>query len=71
MYSQYETTVINRRRLHDLLTWVNQKFILEYEVAQENRDVFYVIFHDLNIKQTVAIQKQIKGSSQPEHFDMH
>jgi hypothetical protein len=25
----------------------------------------------LNIKQTIAIQKQIKGSSQPEHFDMH
>ena len=57
MYSQYETTVINRRRLHDLLTWVNQKYYLEYEVVQENRDVFYVIFHDLNIKQTVAKNK--------------
>ncbi|MDP7537746.1 MAG: hypothetical protein QF470_08005 [Methylococcales bacterium] len=67
MYSQYGTTVINRRRLHDLLTWVNRKYYLEYEVVQENRDVF----HDLNIKQTVAIQKQIKGSSQPAHFDMH
>ncbi len=71
MYSQYETTVINRRRLHDLLTWVNQKYYLEYEVVQENRDVFYVIFHDLTIKQTVAIQQQIKGSSQSEYFDMH
>ncbi|HIL41051.1 MAG: hypothetical protein ABGX69_01130 [Methylococcales bacterium] len=71
MYSQYETTVINRRRLHDLLAWVNQKYYLEYEVVQENRDVFYVIFHDLSIKQTVSIQHQIKGSSQPEHFDLH
>ena len=70
MYSQYETTVINRRRLHDLLDWVNQTYYLEYEVVQENRDVFYVIFHDLSIKQTVAIHKQIKGYSQPEHFDM-
>jgi len=71
MYSQYETTVVNRRRLHDLLTWVNQKYYLEYEVVQENRDVFYVIFHDLNFKQTSAIQKQIKGSDQPEHFHLH
>ena len=26
MYSQYETTVINRRRLHELLAWVNRKY---------------------------------------------
>ena len=71
MYSQYETTVINRRRLHDLLTWVNRKYYLEYEVVQENRNVFYVIFHDLNNKQAFAIQQQVKGSSQPEHFDLH
>ena len=71
MYSQYETTVINRRRLHELLAWVNRKYHLDYEVVQENRDIFYVIFHDLNIKQTAAIQKQIKGSAQPEHFEIH
>ena len=42
MYSQYETTVINRRRLHELLAWVNRKYHLDYEVVQENRDIFYV-----------------------------
>ena len=70
MYTQYETTVMNRRRLHDLLTWVNRKYHVDYEVVQENRDVFYVIFHDLNIKQTLSIQKQIKGHPQPEYFEM-
>ena len=43
---------------------------MDYEVVQENRDVFYVIFHGLSIKQTIAIQKQIKGNSQPEYFEM-
>ncbi len=71
MYSQFETTVMNRRRLHDLLAWVNRKYHLDYEVVQENRDIFYIIFHDLNIKQTIAIQKQIKGIAQPEHFEPH
>ncbi|HHZ71104.1 MAG TPA: hypothetical protein EYO51_02115 [Methylococcaceae bacterium] len=62
MYSQYETTVMNRRRLHHLLHWVNRELNLDYEVIQENRDVFYVIFHDLDIKKTVAIQKHLKGN---------
>ena len=59
---------MSRRRLHGLLAWVNQKYYSEYEVIQENRNVFYIIFHDLNIKKTIAIQSQIKGSSQPEHL---
>jgi hypothetical protein len=40
---------MNRRRLHHLLSWVNHELHLDYEVIQENRDVFYVIFHDLDI----------------------
>ena len=60
--SQYETTVMNRRRLHHLLSWVNRELHLDYEVIQENRDVFYVIFHDLDIKKTVAIQKHLKSN---------
>jgi len=35
IYSQYETTVMGRRRLHGLLAWVNQKYYSEYEVIQE------------------------------------
>jgi len=35
---------------------------LDYEVIQENRDVFYVIFHDLDILKTVAIQKHLKSN---------
>lgn len=53
---------MNRRRLHHLLSWVNRELHLDYEVIQENRDVFYVIFHDLDIKKTVAIQKHLKSN---------
>ncbi|MEO1895108.1 MAG: hypothetical protein ABGX32_02430 [Methylococcales bacterium] len=67
MYSQYKTTVMNRQRLHTLLSWVNRKYYLEYEVVQENRDVFYVLFHDLNNKITTAIQHQVHGATKPEH----
>ena len=67
MYSQYKTTVMNRQRLHALLSWVNRKYYLEYEVVQENRDVFYVLFHDLNNKITTAIQRQVHGTTKPEH----
>jgi len=67
MYSQYKTTVMNRRRLHALLSWVNQKYYLEYEVIQENKDVFYVLFHDLNNKITASIQRQVHGTTKPEH----
>lgn len=67
MYSQYKTAVMNRQRLHALLSWVNRKYYLEYEVVQENRDVFYVLFHDLNNKITTAIQRQVHGTTKPEH----
>jgi DNA repair protein RadC len=67
MYSQYKTTVMNRHRLHELLSWVNRKYYLEYEVVQENRDVFYVLFHDLNNKITTSIQRQVHGATKPEH----
>jgi len=53
---------MNRRRLHHLLNWVNHELHLDYEVIQENRDVFYVIFHDLDIKKIVAIQKHLKSN---------
>jgi hypothetical protein len=58
---------MNRRRLHHLLSWVNRELHLDYEVIQENRDVFYVIFHDLDIKKTVAIQKHLKSNPHTEN----
>lgn len=67
MYSQYETTVMNRRRLHDLLSWVNRKYYLEYEVVQENKDVFYVLFHDLNGAVRTSIQNRVRGTTKPAH----
>jgi hypothetical protein len=47
---------------------LTKSIIQNTRLFRNNRNVFYIIFHDLNIKKTIAIQSQIKGSSQPEHL---
>jgi hypothetical protein len=62
MYCQYETHLVNRKKLNELLTWFKNKINTDYEVIQESHHDFYVIFRDLNEKNITLVQNKIKGS---------
>lgn len=62
MYCQYETHLVNRKKLNELLTWFKNKINTDYDVIQESHHDFYVIFRDLNEKNITLVQNKIKGS---------
>jgi len=62
MYCQYETNLINRKKLNELLSWFKYKINTDYEVVQESHNDFYVVFRDLNEKNIILVKDKIKGS---------